>query len=50
MRNNALLSPTQKGEANRYLKAKNEARMWKEECAKANREIQEIVSELHMVK
>ena len=39
MRNDALLSPTKKGEANRYLKAESEARMWKEECAKANREI-----------
>jgi hypothetical protein len=27
MRNNALLSPTKKGEANRYLKAKREVRM-----------------------
>ena len=50
MRNDALLSPTEKGEANRYLKAEREARMWKEECAKANREIQESVSELQTVK
>jgi translation initiation factor 2B subunit (eIF-2B alpha/beta/delta family) len=50
MRNDALLSPTEKGEANRYLKAESEARMWKEECAKANREIQETVSKLQKVK
>jgi hypothetical protein len=46
MRNDALLSPTEKSEANRYLKAEREARMWKEECAKAKREIQETVDEL----
>jgi hypothetical protein len=40
MRNDALLSPTQMGEAKLYLKAESESRMWKEECAKANREIQ----------
>jgi hypothetical protein len=38
MRNDALLSPTKKGEANRYLKAEREARMWKEKCAKAKGE------------
>jgi hypothetical protein len=32
IRNDALLSPTEKGEASRYLKAEREARMWKEEC------------------
>jgi hypothetical protein len=46
MRNDALLSPTEKGEANRYLKAESEARMWKEECVKAKREIQETAAEL----
>jgi hypothetical protein len=50
MRNDALLSPTEKGEANMYLKAKSEARMWKEECAKANKEIQETAAELQTVK
>jgi hypothetical protein len=50
MRNGALVSPTKKGEANTYLKAKSKERMWKEECAKSNREIQEIASELQMVK
>jgi hypothetical protein len=50
MRNDALLSPTEKGEANKYLKAKIEAGMWKEECAKANREIQETAAELQTVK
>jgi hypothetical protein len=50
MRNDALLSPIEKVEANRYLKAESEARMWKEECAKANREIQETISELQTVK
>ena len=50
MRNDALLSPTEKGEANRYLKAEREARMWKEECAKAKREIQETAAELQTVK
>jgi hypothetical protein len=50
MRNDALLSPTEKGQTNRYLKAENEARMWKEECAKANREIQETGAELQTVK
>jgi hypothetical protein len=54
MRNNALLSPIEKGEANRYIKAEREARMWKdmwnEECAKANREIQETAAELQTVK
>jgi hypothetical protein len=34
MKNHALLSPTEKGEANRYLKAESDATMWKEECAK----------------
>jgi hypothetical protein len=47
MRNDDLLSPTEKGEANRYL---SEARMWKEECAKANTEIQETAAELQTVK
>jgi hypothetical protein len=41
MRNDALLSPVEKCEANRYLNAEREARMWKEECAKAKMEIQE---------
>ena len=50
MRNDALLSPTEKGEANTYLKAESEARMWKEECAKANREIQETTTELQTIK
>jgi benzoyl-CoA reductase/2-hydroxyglutaryl-CoA dehydratase subunit BcrC/BadD/HgdB len=50
MRNDALLSPIEKGEANRYLKAEREARMWKEECAKAKREIQETAAELQTVK
>jgi hypothetical protein len=36
MRDDALLSPTEKGEE----------RMWKKECAKTNMEIQETVSEL----
>jgi hypothetical protein len=30
MRNDALLSPTEKGQANRDLRAESEARMWKE--------------------
>jgi hypothetical protein len=46
MRNNALLSPTEKGEANRYRKAECEARMWKEECAKVKRKIQETATKL----
>jgi hypothetical protein len=50
MRNDALFSPTEKGEANRYLKAESKVRMWKEECAEANREIQETASELQTVK
>jgi hypothetical protein len=50
MRSDVLLSPIEKGEANRYLKAEREARMWKEQCAKANRLIQETVSELQTVK
>jgi hypothetical protein len=50
MRNDALLSPTEKVEANEYLKAESKARMWKEECAKANREIQEIAAEMQTVK
>jgi hypothetical protein len=50
MRNNALLSPTEKGKANRYLKAERDAWMWKEECAKAKREIQETAAELQMIK
>jgi hypothetical protein len=49
MRNDALLSPTEKGEANMYLKAEWEARMWKEQCAKAEREIQETAAELQTV-
>jgi hypothetical protein len=49
MRNDALLSPTQMGEAKLYLKAESESRMWKEECAKANREIQETITEMQMV-
>jgi Trk K+ transport system NAD-binding subunit len=50
MRSDVLLSPIEKGEANRYLKAEREARMWKEQCAKDNRLIQETVSELQTVK
>jgi hypothetical protein len=50
MRNDTLLSPTEKGEANRYLKAEREVRIWKEECAKAKREIQETVAELQTAK
>jgi hypothetical protein len=50
MRNNALLSPTEKGDANRYLEVEREARMCKEECAKAKREIHETTAELQMVK
>jgi hypothetical protein len=50
MRNNALLSPIEKGETNRYLKAEREAWVWKEECAKANKEIQETAAELQTVK
>jgi hypothetical protein len=45
-----LLSPTEKGEANRYLKTEREARMWKQECAKAKRVIQETAAELQTVK
>jgi hypothetical protein len=50
MRNDNLLSPTEKCKANMHLKAESEARMWKEECAKANREIRQTVSELLTVK
>jgi hypothetical protein len=50
MRNDSLLSPIEKGEANRYLKAEREERMWKEECAKTKREIQETTAELQTVK
>jgi hypothetical protein len=50
MRNDALLSPIEKGVANRYLRAKRDARMWKEECAKAKREIQETTTKLQTVK
>jgi hypothetical protein len=50
MRNDDLLSPIEKSEANRYLRAEREARMCKEECAKSNREIQEITTELQTVK
>jgi hypothetical protein len=50
MRKDTLLSPTEKGEANRYLNAEREARMWKEECAKANKEIQGTAAELQTVK
>jgi hypothetical protein len=39
MRNDALLSPTEKGEANRFLEVESEAMMWMEECEKANKEI-----------
>ena len=35
MRNDTLLSHIGKGNDNRYLKDKNDARMWEEECAKA---------------
>ena len=45
-----LLSHLGKGNDNRYLKAENDARMWKEECAKANKEIEETVTELQTVK
>jgi hypothetical protein len=38
------------GEVNRYLKAESKAMIWKEECAKPNREIQETISKLQMVK
>jgi hypothetical protein len=37
-----MLSPTEKGEANRYQKAEREAKMWKEECAKANRRFKRL--------
>jgi hypothetical protein len=50
MRKDALFSLTEKGEVHRYLKAKREARMRKEECAKAKREIQETAAELQNVK
>jgi hypothetical protein len=50
VRNDALLSPIEKGEANRYLKAESEAKKWKEECAKTNWEIQETTAELQTVK
>jgi hypothetical protein len=49
-RNDALLCPTEKGEANWYLKVESEVRMWKEECAKANREIQETAAKLQTAK
>ena len=38
------------GNDNMYLKAENDARMWKEECAKANKVIEETLSELQTVK
>jgi hypothetical protein len=44
------LSPTEKAEANTYLKAESEAKMWKEECAKTNTEVQETVFEQQTVK
>jgi hypothetical protein len=50
MRNNPLLSPIEKSEANRYLKTERNARMWKEACAKGNKEIQETSAELQTVK
>jgi hypothetical protein len=50
MRNDDLLFPTEKVEANRYLKAEREARMWMEECGKAKGDIQEIAAELQTVK
>jgi hypothetical protein len=37
-----MLSPTEKGEANKYQKAEREAKMWKEECAKANRRFKRL--------
>jgi hypothetical protein len=50
MRNDALLSPIENGKTNKFLKAEREARMWKEERAKAKREIQETAAELQTVK
>ena len=49
-RNDTLLSHLAMGNDNRYLKAENDARMWKEECAKANKVIEETLSELQTVK
>jgi hypothetical protein len=46
MRNDTMLSHIRMGNDDTYLKAKNDARMWKEECVKANQKIEETVSEL----
>jgi hypothetical protein len=50
MRNDTLLSHLGNGNANKYPKSQNHARMWKEECVRANKETDETVSNLQMVK
>ena len=50
IRHNVVMSHLKMGNDNRNLKAKNDARMWKEECAKANKELEATTAELQNVK
>nr|TKW09762.1 hypothetical protein SEVIR_6G123400v2 [Setaria viridis] len=45
-RHDAVMSHLKMGNDNRNLKAENDARMWKEECAKANMELEATAAKL----